>query len=98
VTAATFTLFRSGCPTKHYEYVGTVVTPEGRTYLIEARVAEHTDAGGEKRKHFEGEVYTAQTAPKALLRGARLDGSKEAVPQQVLELMEPLPFNDEIPA
>lgn len=97
MSAPQFKLFRAEHPTPNCDYVGTLVTPEGRVYLIEARVAEHTAADGSKRKHFEGEVFTAASAPKSLLRGAKLEGSRAAVPQQVLGLLDPLPFNDEIP-
>lgn len=97
MSAPQFKLFRADRPTPNGEYVGTLVTPEGRVYLIEAGIVEHTTASGEKRKHFEGKVFVAQMAPQSLLRGAKLEGSRRAVPQQVLDLMEPPPFNDEIP-
>ncbi|HWZ91987.1 MAG TPA: hypothetical protein VNW92_24150 [Polyangiaceae bacterium] len=91
----TFSLFRSTSSSNRSQYVGSVVTPEGRVYAIEANVIEHERPDGTKGKHFAGEVFGGQGLVKSMLRGAKIDGQ---LPADLVTMMEDAPFNDPLPS
>lgn len=95
------TLFKSTATVirKGAEYVGSFTTPDGRAWFIEATLAEHTDLHGQARNHFQLALFEAKgpNAARELLRGATITGDRTAIPQAVLDLAEPLPFNDPLP-
>lgn len=96
------TLFKSTAirPRAGAEYIGSFTTPCGRAWFIEATLAEHTDVHGQARNHFALSVFEAKgpDAAREVLRGATITGDRSAIPQGVLDLVEPLPFNDSLPA
>jgi hypothetical protein len=92
----TFRLFRSTSSANRCEYVGTVTTPDGQIYAIEANVSEHDKPDGTKGKHFEGHVFPSGHLTRQMLRSAKVDGQ---TPDDLIKLMQgPDPdLNDKLP-
>ena len=89
-----FTLFKSTSSANRCEYVGSLVTPDGKVYVIEANVVEHDRGDGTKGKHFEGKLFRGQDIVRSMLRGAKVDGK---LPPDLVSLMEEPAFNDPLP-
>jgi hypothetical protein len=86
-----FKLFRNTSPSSRCEYSGTIVTPEGRVYAIEANVVEHDKGDGTQGKHFEGKLFGGQDLVRKMLKGAKVEGD---LPPDMLTLLEEFPFDD----
>ena len=85
-------LYRADRPTASgAEYVGTLTLPDGKVWILEAKVVTET-IDGKERRHF------AITPFNALLRGARIEPGSDvsAIPGDLVSLME-APFDDPIP-
>lgn len=94
---ATFVLYKSPRLTADgSEYVGHVLM-NGKAYAVEAKVVDHHFPPWPPGKHFEGKVYNIENAVQRMFRGATLTGDKAAIPQYVLDLLEPPPFDDPLP-
>lgn len=94
-TQASFRLFRveNAAPNRG-EYSGNCVCRHcGKTNMLEADVVENEL----RRKFFEGTVYAADM--KALVRDAKVSGDSNAIPTEVLDLVdqaEAAPFDDSL--
>lgn len=94
----TFLLFKTSRPTcDGSTYCGHVTLPDGTLYTVEAKVVDHHYPPSEPGKHFEGACYPLSVAAKRMIKGGTVEGDRAALPQQLLDLMEPLPFNDPLP-
>jgi hypothetical protein len=96
MTRPAFVLFKNprvapGAP----EYCGNILLPDGTAYTIEARVVNNEPPLN--GRHFEGDVYDLRIAAQRMARGAKWEGDRAAMPQALLDLVEPPPFDDPIP-
>ncbi len=83
-----FRLFRLTQPLANgCAYAGHLTAPDGRVYLIEARVVEEQGF-----RSFAGEVSRADA--RALFRGAKLKGTLPKEVQDLVDQAEGLPFDD----
>lgn len=90
----TFTLFKSTSSANRCEYIGSVTTPDGRVWAIEANVSEHDRGDGSKGKHFEGQVFGGGYLARQMLRDAKVDG---VIPDDLLKPLEDEPYDDPLP-
>ncbi len=91
----TFRLFRSTSSANRAEYVGTLVTPDGRCYTLEADVSEYVKPDGTRARYFAGRVFGGQDVVRAMLRGAKAQGT---IPADLVTLMEQdAELNDPLP-
>lgn len=79
------------------DYVGHVLL-DGKAYAVEAKVVDHHFPPAAPGKHFEGVCYPIHLAVQRMFRGATITGDRSAIPQHVLDLVEPPPFNDSLPS
>lgn len=106
MSSSTFRLFRSTSPANRCQYVGTLITPDGRVWSLEANVSECDRAPGGpsgsaaagKLKYFDGTVHGGIDVVRHLLRSARVEGT---IPPDLIDLMAgdaDVDLNDELPA
>lgn len=98
MTQPTFKLHKTTHPTADGStYIGHVILADGTALTIEAKVVDHHYPPAPPGKHFEGTCYPLHLAARRMLKGAKVEGDRAALPQQLLDLLEPYPFDDPIP-